>query len=48
MDLWRLAQTLTLAEPHDLAANLRGLLEAQDYLATAITTALAHKRKEAA
>lgn len=48
MDAWRLCQSLTLAEPADLAANLRGLIETRDYLICAINVALKEHTKEAA
>lgn len=47
MDLWRLTNTLMLSDPKHLAVNLKGLVEAQEYLAACIGAALLHKREAA-
>ena len=47
MDLWRLTNTLMIAEPKHLAVNLKGLLEAQEFLAAAVGSALLHKKEAA-
>lgn len=47
MDLWRITQMLTLAEPVDLATNLTALIEARGFLAVAIDNAIRHQRRAA-
>lgn len=47
MDAWRNIQMLTLADPKHLAANLKALVETQEYLAACIGAALLHKREAA-
>lgn len=47
MALWRAAQSLSLADPFDLALNLEALTESRDYLDTAIRLGQ-HARREAA
>jgi hypothetical protein len=47
MDLWRIAQRLSVEDPDHLAANYKGLVEAKVYLNMAIAYAAQAKRSAA-
>jgi hypothetical protein len=45
--VWQAAQRLSITDPHLLAANLGALVEAREFILSAIAVAIEHGRKAA-